>query len=51
MVTALRRRVGLKDISREADVAISTVSHVLNGTAPISVEVRAKVLDAAKRLG
>jgi LacI family purine nucleotide synthesis repressor len=46
-----RRRVGLKDISREADVAISTVSHVLNGTAPISVEVRGKVLDAAKRLG
>jgi DNA-binding LacI/PurR family transcriptional regulator len=51
MVTGPRQRVGLKDISREADVAISTVSHVLNGTAPISVEVRAKVLDAAKRLG
>lgn len=51
MVATPRRRVGLKDISREAEVAISTVSHVLNGTAPISVEVRGKVLDAAKRLG
>lgn len=46
-----RRRVGLKDISRAADVAISTVSHVLNGTAPISAEVRSRVLDAAKSLG
>jgi LacI family purine nucleotide synthesis repressor len=51
MAVTPRRQVGLKDISREADVSISTVSHVLNGTAPISVEVRGKVLDAAKRLG
>lgn len=51
MVATPRRRVGVKDISLEANVAISTVSHVLNGTAPISVEVRGKVLDAAKRLG
>lgn len=45
------RKVGIKDVSREADVAISTVSHVLNGTAPISDDVRARVLDAARRLG
>jgi LacI family purine nucleotide synthesis repressor len=44
-------RVGIKDVSREAGVAISTVSHVLNGTAPISSDVRGRVLDAARRLG
>ncbi|WP_196257782.1 LacI family DNA-binding transcriptional regulator [Pelagibacterium limicola] len=47
----MRRKVGIKDVSREAEVAISTVSHVLNGTAPISAEVRARVLDAARRIG
>ncbi|MBP2550898.1 DNA-binding LacI/PurR family transcriptional regulator [Neorhizobium galegae] len=45
------RKVGIKDISREAGVAISTVSHVLNGTAPISQEVRLRVLEVARRLG
>jgi DNA-binding LacI/PurR family transcriptional regulator len=45
------RKVGIKDVSREAGVALSTVSHVLNGTAPISQEVRVRVLDAARRLG
>jgi LacI family transcriptional regulator, purine nucleotide synthesis repressor len=45
------RKVGIKDVSREAGVALSTVSHVLNGTAPISQEVRARVLEAARRLG
>ncbi|WP_430510988.1 LacI family DNA-binding transcriptional regulator [Pannonibacter phragmitetus] len=44
-------KVGIKDVSQEAGVALSTVSHVLNGTAPISAEVRARVLDAARRLG
>ncbi|WP_246102878.1 LacI family DNA-binding transcriptional regulator [Rhizobium straminoryzae] len=45
------RKIGIKDVSREAGVALSTVSHVLNGTAPISQEVRARVLEAARRLG
>ncbi len=45
------KKVGIKDVSREAEVAISTVSHVLNGTAPISPDVRTRVLDAARRLG
>ena len=44
-------KVGIKDVSREAGVAISTVSHVLNGTAPISPAVRTRVLDVARRLG
>lgn len=45
------RKVGIKDIAEAADVAVSTVSHVLNGTAPISAEVRERVLDAANSLG
>jgi DNA-binding LacI/PurR family transcriptional regulator len=45
------RKVGIKDIADRADVAYSTVSHVLNGTAPISPEVRARVLEAAAALG
>lgn len=45
------RKVGIKDIAEAADVAVSTVSHVLNGTAPISAEVRDRVLNAANSLG
>lgn len=45
------RKVGIKDIADKAEVATSTVSHVLNGTAPISAEVRERVLDAASTLG
>jgi LacI family transcriptional regulator, purine nucleotide synthesis repressor len=42
---------GLKDIAKAAGVAISTVSHVLNGTAPISDSVRERVLGVARQLG
>ncbi|WOI55873.1 LacI family DNA-binding transcriptional regulator [Palleronia sp. LCG004] len=49
--TRARRRIGLKDIAREAEVSISTVSHVINGTAKISDEVRARVLRIAQELG
>jgi LacI family purine nucleotide synthesis repressor len=45
------RKVGIKDIAEAADVAVSTVSHVLNGTAPISADVRDRVLNAATTLG
>ena len=45
------RKVGIKEIAETADVAVSTVSHVLNGTAPISAEVRERVLNAATSLG
>lgn len=45
------KKVGVKDIAREAGVAISTVSHALNGTAPITDEIRNKVIDTARRLG
>ncbi|WP_116131059.1 LacI family DNA-binding transcriptional regulator [Tropicimonas sp. IMCC34043] len=45
------KKVGIREISERAGVAISTVSHVLNGTAPISDEVRTRVLDAARETG
>ncbi|MGV8830797.1 MAG: LacI family DNA-binding transcriptional regulator [Devosia sp.] len=45
------RKVGIKDIADSANVAVSTVSHVLNGTAPISSEVRHRVIEAASALG
>ncbi|WP_316862615.1 LacI family DNA-binding transcriptional regulator [uncultured Cohaesibacter sp.] len=45
------RKVSIKDVAFRAGVANSTVSHVLNGTASISSEVRARVLTAAKELG
>ncbi|SCM77800.1 putative LacI family transcriptional regulator [uncultured Pleomorphomonas sp.] len=44
-------KVGVRDIAREAGVAVSTVSHVLNGTASISREVRDRVLTVARELG
>jgi len=47
----LKAKIGLKDIARDANVSLSTASHVLNGTAPISVEVRDRVLSSAQRLG
>lgn len=46
-----RMKVGVRDIAREAGVAVSTVSHVLNGTASISREVRDRVLAVARDLG
>lgn len=46
-----KTKVGIRDISDQAGVAMSTVSHVLNGTAPISKEVRTRVLDVARELG
>lgn len=44
-------KVGLKDVAKGAGVAVSTVSHVLNGTAPISEDVRERVLAVARQLG
>lgn len=45
------KKVTLKDIAKELNVTVGTVSHVLNGVDDISEETRQKVLDAAKRLG
>ncbi len=46
-----KTRIGIREVAERAGVALSTVSHVLNGTAPISDEVRARVLEAARELG
>jgi DNA-binding LacI/PurR family transcriptional regulator len=46
-----KTKVGMKEVSERAGVAISTVSHVLNGTASISDDVRVRVLTAARELG
>lgn len=45
------KKVGIREVAERADVALSTVSHVLNGTASISTDVRTRVLDAANALG
>ena len=43
--------VTLRDVARRAGVSTSTVSHVLNGTRPVSEELRRRVLDAMHELG
>lgn len=48
---AMERKTNLKDVAREAGVSLSTASHALNGTATLTVEVRERVLDVARRLG
>jgi DNA-binding LacI/PurR family transcriptional regulator len=46
-----KTKIGMREVAERAGVAISTVSHALNSTAPISDEVRMRVLDAARELG
>lgn len=46
-----KSKIGIREVAERAGVALSTVSHVLNGTAPISDEVRGRVLEAARELG
>ena len=43
--------VTIKDVAKEAGVAISTVSNVLNNVKVVSEETRKKVLEASERLG
>jgi len=41
----------LKEIAQKANVSITTVSHVINGTRPVSEALRQKVLKAMEELG
>lgn len=47
----MKAKIGLREVAQNAGVSLSTASHVLNGTAPISLEVRDRVLNSAQRLG
>lgn len=47
----MARKPTLRDIARQADVALSTVSQVLNNKAGVSPELRQRVLEAANELG
>ncbi len=44
------RRPTMIDVAKRANVSISTVSHVINGTAPISTKVQQKVYKAINEL-
>lgn len=45
------RRVTLRDVAREADVSIKTVSRVVNGEREVSTETAARVAEVLSRLG
>ena len=45
-----RRRPTMKDVAKHANVSISTVSYVLNGSGPVAPERRNRVLDAIRLL-
>lgn len=51
MESAHPRRVSIRDVAREAGVAISTVSLVMNGKTNVADETRERVVEAAARLG
>ena len=46
-----KRRSTIYDVAKLAGVSAGTVSHVLNGTAPISQETQTRVWDAIRALG
>ncbi len=47
----MAKRATIKDVAKEADVSIKTVSNVLNNTGSMRAETRQRVEDAMKRLG
>ncbi len=51
METGPAKRVSIRDVAREAGVAISTVSLVMNGKSNVAEETRERVVEAAERLG
>ncbi|UHS63833.1 LacI family DNA-binding transcriptional regulator [Agrobacterium vaccinii] len=47
----VEKKQTLKDVARAANVSLSTASHAINGTAKLTVDVRERVLEAARSLG
>lgn len=47
----VKKRATVKDVAQRAGVTIGTVSHVLNGTAPISEQTMKRVHQAIEELG
>jgi len=45
------RKITIRDIAREAGVSPSTVSRVINNSAPVSKELKERVLSTIKKLG
>lgn len=41
----------MRDVAERAGVSVTSVSHVINGTRPVSDELRRRVLDAMGELG
>ncbi len=41
----------MRDVAEQADVSVTTVSHVINESRPVSDELRARVLSAMQELG
>lgn len=50
MVERKTRNVTMREVAQEAGVAQSTVSHFLNGTAPVALETRDKIIRAIQKL-
>lgn len=44
------KKVGIRDVAREAGVSITTVSRALNGYADVNEETRKRILEVVKRL-
>lgn len=51
MIKQTEKPASIKDVARQAQVSISTVSNVLNGTKSVSSELTKRVTDAVRTLG
>ena len=49
-MTKNTKPVGIKDVARRANVSISTVSNVLNGTKTVSASLQERVMNAVSEL-
>lgn len=47
----MKRPITIKDVAKQADVSISTVSRVINNSKPVTDEVKQRVLEVIKQTG